>query len=181
MVVFPKSDLNATFRLFVAKEAEKGRIMGVDELLLLKHFLQYPEIDTLTATTLCQLSEPQTRKRLSDMETKGYHGGRGRGSYWSTHPDLYNRLIEGKHGYEHRQIYWEVTKTRVLSILMERAHRKDSGLSNKEIRQVTRFDRNQVYRLMGELQKENSNLQLTGLGRNARYQLRIAHLNAREH
>ena len=76
-----------------------------------------------------------------------------------------------------RSIDWEAAKTRVLSILMERARRNEPGLSNKEIRQITRFDRNQARRLMQELMQENASLQKVGERRWARYE----YSNAREY
>ena len=108
------------------------------------------------------------------MESAGYieHGGKGRGTYWCIHPDLYNRLAEGGQGEVRRRIDWEAAKTRVLSILMERARRDEPGLSNKEIRQITRFDRNQVHRLMTELRQENTDLQPPGRGRHARHEFK---------
>ena len=179
VVGLPKRDLNAAFRLFVAEESEHGRNLGVDELLLLQYLLQHPEVDTGTAAILCQRSEPETRETLSGMESAGYieHGGTGRGAYWCVHPDLYNRLTEGYQGEARRRIDWEAAKTRVLSILIERARRVEPGLSNKEIRQITRFDRNQARRLMQELLRENANLRQVGKRRWARYE----HINARQH
>lgn len=105
------------------------------------------------------------------MESAGYieHGGKGRGTYWCIHPDLYNRLTEGDQGEARRRIDWEAAKTRVLSILMERARQDEQGLSNKEIRQITRFDRNQAWRLMRELMRENPEIRQIGERRWARY------------
>ena len=179
LVSFPKRDLNAAFRLFVAEESEHGRNLGVDELLLLQYLLQHPEVDTGTAAALCQRSEAEIRERLSAMESAGYieHGGTGRGAYWCVHPDLYNRLAEDGQGEARRRIDWEAAKTRVLSILMERARRNEPGLSNKEIRQITRFDRNQARRLMQELMQENTGLQQVGERRWARYE----YSNARQY
>ena len=71
-----------------------------------------------------------------------------------------------------RRIDWEAAKTRVLGILMERAHRSEPGLSNKEIRQITRFDRNQVHWLMTELQQKNPDLNPPGRGRCARHEFK---------
>ncbi len=179
LVGFPKRDLNAAFRLFVAEESEYGRSLGVDELLLLRYLLLHPEVDTGTAAALCQRSEPEIRERLSGMESAGYveHGGKGRGAYWCIQPDLYNRLAESGQGDTRRRIDWEAAKTRVLSILMERARRSEPGLSNKDIRQITRFDRNQARRLIRELMRENADLQQVGERRWARYE----HINARKH
>lgn len=178
-VSFPKRELNATFRLFVAEESEHGRNLGVDELMLLQYLLQHPEIDTNTAASLCQRGEAEMREKLSTMESAGYieHGGTGRGAYWCMQPELYNRLAEDGQGEARRRIDWEAAKTRVLSILMERARRNEPGLSNKDIRQITRFDRNQARRLMQELMQENAGLQKVGERRWARYE----YSNAREH
>ena len=174
-VSFPSRDLNAAFRMFVAEESGHGRDLGVDELLLLQYLLQHPEVDTGTAAVLCQRSEPEIREKLSGMESAGYveHGGKGRGTYWCIHPDLYNRFTGDDQGEARRRIDWEAAKTRVLSILMERARRGEPGLSNKEIRQITRFDRNQVFRLMTELRQENPDLQHPGRGKYARHEFKI--------
>ena len=43
LVGFPKRNLNAAFRLFVAEESEHGRNLSVDKLLLLQYLLQHPE------------------------------------------------------------------------------------------------------------------------------------------
>ncbi|MCY4201818.1 MAG: putative DNA binding domain-containing protein [Gammaproteobacteria bacterium] len=179
LVCFFKRDLNAAFRLFAAEESEGGRSLGIDELLLLRYLLQHPEVETGMAATLCQRSVPEIRERLSAMESAGYidHGGQGRGAYWCIRPDLYNRLTESIHGESRRRIDWEAAKTRVLSILMDRARRSEPGLGNKEIRRITRFDRNQARRLMRELMRENANIRVVGERRWTRYE----QVNAREH
>jgi len=173
-VTLPKQQLNGEFRLFVAEESKKGHQLTVDELLLLQHLLQHPEVDTSTAAHLCQRSEIETRDRLSSMETAGYieHGGTGRGTYWCINSDLYNQLAETGHGDARRRIDWEAAKTRVLSVLMERQRRREPGLTNKEIRQITRFDRYQVQRLMTELRQENPALQPPAKGAYARHELK---------
>jgi ATP-dependent DNA helicase RecG len=173
-VIFQKREINAAFRQFVAEETERGRSLGVDQLLLLQYFLQHPEVDTATAAELCQRTEPETRELLADMERQGYveHGGSGRGAYWSIHPELYARLRADGNAETRRRIDWDAAKTRVLSILIERAKRGEAGLSNKEIRQITRFDRNHAYRLMRELREENPQIQPPGKGKHARYEYR---------
>lgn len=173
-VSFLRRELNAAFRLFVAEESQHGRNLGVDELMLLQYLLQHPEVDTTTAAALCQRGEAEIRDRLSSMESGGYleHGGTKRGAYWCIDPALYMRLVDDGQAEKRRRIDWEAAKTRVLSILMERAKRGEPGLSNKEIRQITRFDRNQVYRLMTELRQENPAVQPPGRGKYAHYEYR---------
>lgn len=175
-LVLLRRELNAVFRLFVAEESQAGRNLGVDELLLLQYLLQHPEVGTATAADLCQRSEAEIRERLSAMEYSGYieHGGTGRGAYWCMHPELYNRLADDNQGEARRRITWEAAKMRLLSILMERAERGEPGLSNKEIRQLTRFDRSQARRLMHQLMQENAHVHTEGERRWTRYVYRYA-------
>jgi ATP-dependent DNA helicase RecG len=171
VVTFHKRELNGAFRLFVAEESGKGRHLGVDELLLIRYLLHHPEVDTATAAVLCQRQEGDVREPLAAMEARGYleHGGTGRGTYWCLHPELYHRLAPEGQGDARRRIDWEAAKTRVLSILMECARRGEPGLSNKEIRQITRYDRSQVTRLMNELRQHHPSVQSLGHGAGATY------------
>ncbi len=163
-LTFLKRDLAGSFRLFVAEESGKGRDLGVDSLLILQHLLKHPEIETAVAGALCQRKETQVRETLAEMEMRGYieHGGTGRGTYWTIRAELYHRLTEKGHHERARRIDWEAAKTRVLSILMERAKRRESGLNNTEIRQITHYDRNQARRLMLELIAENPQITRSG-------------------
>jgi ATP-dependent DNA helicase RecG len=172
-VIFRASDLSVPFRLFVAQEADKGRILSVEELLTLQYLLRHPEIDTSTAARITQQTESDAKETLSRMELDlGYleRGGTGRGTYWRLRADLHRRLSAPGHPERDRRIDWEAAKTRVLSILKQRADRGESGLSNAEIRQITHLDRNQVVRLMRELRQENPQIQEPGRGRWARYE-----------
>jgi len=171
-VIFRASELSVPFRLFVAEEADHGRILTVEHLLILQYLLRHPEIDTPTAARITQQSESSDRETLSSMETQlGYleRGGTGRGTYWILRYDLHQRLSAPGHPERDRRIEWEAAKTRVLSILKQRAERGEPGLSNAEIRQITHFDRNQARRLMMELMKENGAIKMRGEKRWARY------------
>lgn len=108
-------------------------------------------------------------------QPSGYieHGGTGRGVYWTLRPALYRRLCVTGHPERDRRIDWEAAKMRIFSILTERARRGEEGLSNREIRQITRFDRFQVIRLMKELQGENTNIQHFGQGKLAIYRITL--------
>jgi len=171
-VIFRASELSVPFRMFVADEANRGRILSVEHLLIVQHLLRHPEIDAATAARIMQQSEPDARETLSLMETEfGYieRGGTGRGTYWTLRHDLHRKLSVPGHPERDRRIDWEAAKTRVLSVLMERSRHGEVGLSNAEIRQIARMDRFQVIRLMKELMAENPNIQKPGRGRNARY------------
>ncbi|SUA65975.1 hypothetical protein RP300_01950 [Oligella urethralis] len=156
-VIFPKRELNPAFRMFVAEENENGKTLAVDELILLQYLLQHNEVDTATAATLCQRTEREIKEKLATMVKNEYleQGGHGRGTYWSIHPNLHRKLVDDGSSEARRRIEWEAAKTRVLSILMDRAKRGKAGVSNSDIRQVTRFSRSHVLRLIKELQEEN--------------------------
>jgi ATP-dependent DNA helicase RecG len=175
VVAFHKRDFDAAFRSFVSEESDKGHILNVDELIVLQYLLHHPEMDTAVAARICQRNEADIREYLSYMEKADLieHGGSKRGAYWSINPNLYRRLSVSPDSEKRRRIDWEAAKTRVLSILMERAHRGEQGLSNEEIRHITKFNRNQVYDLMNELRAENSGIMPPGRGRYARYEFRV--------
>ena len=173
-VIFRASDLSVPFRMFVAEEADKGRILSVEHLLIVQHLLRTPEIDTATAVGITQQGEPDVREVLSRMEIElGYleRGGTGRGTYWVLRHDLHRRISAPGHPERDRRIDWEAAKTRVLSVLKQRAERGEPGLSNAEIRRITRFDRAQVKRLMSQLAREDVAC-LEGRGRGARWAFR---------
>jgi ATP-dependent DNA helicase RecG len=176
-VTFLCRDLSSAFRLFVAEESKAGRLLGVDRLLIIQYLLKHFELDTATAGRICQRSEDQLRSVLADMERLDYleRGGSGKGTYWTLSPELHRRLEENSKLEHNRRIGWDAAKTRVLSILMERAYRGDAGLSNREIRQITHYSRYQVIRLMKELMRENSSIQPPGRGKHAVYLFRQAH------
>lgn len=67
-VIFRASDLSISFRLFVAEEADKNRILTVEDLLIIQYLLRHPEIDTTTAARITQQSESNAKETLSRME-----------------------------------------------------------------------------------------------------------------
>lgn len=169
-LTFFRRELNAAFRLFVADESRAGRDFDVDSLIILSYLLQHPELDIATAASLCQRTEPEARETLTRLEQYGHleHGGTGRGSYWVMQPALYQQLT-GDQGYSRRRIDWDAAKTRVLSILMERARKQETGLTNREIRSITKYDRSQVTRMMQEMRTAHPSLHSQGHGAGAQY------------
>jgi len=157
VVTFGRQEFSAPFRVFVAEQSRQGHILSVDELLVIQYLLHNAEIHTASAAALCQRDEQEVRRVLSEMEQ--HHelldrGGTGRGTYWALRTDLHARIGGSDIGERTRRTNWEAAKTRVLSILTERAQRGDRGLSNSDIRRITRFDRFQVLRLMAQLAEE---------------------------
>lgn len=168
-VTFLAGDFSAPFRTFVAEENRRGRQLSVDQLLILQYLLRHQEMDTPTAARVCQREETEAREILSEMERSLEYlerGGTGKGTYWILRPELHRRLLAPGHPERDRRIDWEAAKTRVLSVLKQRAGRGEPGLSNAEIRQITRLDRGQVKRLMSQLRDEEA-VETKGAGRGA--------------
>ena len=171
-VTFTAHELSVPFRAFVAEESKRGITLSLDHLLILRHLLRDPEIDTPTAARLCQRDAPWARDILTEMGRELVYldrGGAGRGTYWTLRADLHNRIAVPGHPERSRRIDWEAAKTRVLSVLKQRARRGEPGLTNAEIRRITSLDRFQVIRLMHQLMAEAPDVHASGKGRFSRY------------
>jgi ATP-dependent DNA helicase RecG len=170
-VVFKRQETSAPFREFIADEGKVGRVLDVDHLLVLRYLLGHAETDTAAAAELCQRREPEMRDILDEMaQDYGYleRGGAGRGTWWRLKPALHRRL-EGRGNAERDQrIDADVAKTRVLNMLKQRHRRGERGLTNAEVRAVTGYTRQQVNRLIHELEAES--VRLSGHGRGATYE-----------
>lgn len=169
-VRFLRQEVSAPFRAFIADEGKEGRILSVVQLLVLRYLLAHAEADTATLATLAQRGEGDMFVILDEMaRVHGTieRGGAGRGTWWRIAPHLHKQLAGPGHPERDQRIEWEAAKTRVLSVLMERARRGESGLTNAEVRAITRQNRQQVNRLIHELEAEG--VRLTGHARGARY------------
>lgn len=170
IVSFLKQDATPAFRAFVSEVGQKGRILGVDELLILQYLLRHSELETQQAATICQRPESAVRETLSRLERDdGFieRGGTGRGTYWTMSRTLSKRLIPDSK--DQSRIDWEAAKTRVMSILKEQAKAGEPGLNNTDLRQITSFNRNQVARMMRELRKQHPEIQMVGARKGSQY------------
>lgn len=173
IVTLHKQDVSAPFRAFVAEEAKEGRLPGVDELLVLQHLTRHTELETAHAAELCQRPETAMRNTLSHMERDlGWlqRGGSGRGTYWTLSLPLARRLQPDASHESVTRIDWESAKTRVLSMLKQRAEASQPGMSNAEVRAILKYHRNQVFKLLKELREENPQVISSGHGAGARYE-----------
>jgi len=170
-VTFLAREMSVAFRSFVSEESGRGRLLSVDHLLILLHLMSHPELEAAAAARICQRSESEAREILIEMQRSfGYleRGGTGRGTYWTLRPEVHRRLSVSGLADRDRRIDWEAAKTRILSVLKQRAERGEHGLSNMEVRQITSLDRKQVNRLMHQLEAEGQ-ARIEGYGRGARY------------
>jgi len=96
-------------------------------------------------------------------------GGTVKKKYYSLTREVYSMLEKGVEYDRDKRLDKESIKMRILSILKER------NLTNAEIRQMTSMDRQQVLRLMRELEADG--VQIKGSGRGAYYYLSKEKLN----
>ncbi len=172
LVIFKHCDFSAEFRTFIVEESQANRLLNVEHLLALYFLLSHSELDTATFAPLCQRMESHAKDILTEMEQSYNYlerRGKGKGTYWTLRPEIYRRLAESNRPERNPPIDWEAAKTRIISMLMERARRGESGLSNKQIRQITHYDRHQVSRLFRELQHEFTEVKCIGHGAGAQY------------
>ena len=170
-VIFKRQETSAPFREFIAEEGKDGRVLDVDHLLVLSYLLSHAEIDTSTSAELCQRREAEMRDILDEMvRLYDYleRGGAGRGTWWRLKPALHRRLEGAGHAERDQRIDIDVAKTRVLNMLKQRQQRGEPGLSNAEVREVTGFTRQQVNRLVHDLEAES--VRMAGHGRGAIYE-----------
>lgn len=170
-VVFKRQETSASFREFIADEGKAGRVLDVDHLLVLRYLLDHAETDTATAAELCQRRDAEMRDILDEMvQVYDYleRGGAGRGTWWRLKPALHRKLEGAGHAKRDQRIDLDVAKTRVLNMLKQRQQRGQAGLSNAEVREVTGYTRQQVNRLIHELEAES--VRMVGHGRGARYE-----------
>ena len=150
-VVFKSQETAQPFRQFIAEEGKASRVLDVDHLLVLRYLLSHPEVDTATAAELCQRRDAEMRDVLGEIvQVFDYlqRGGAGRGTWWRMKSALHRRLEGLGHAERDQRIDWDVAKTRVLSMLKQRARRGEPGLTNAGIREVTAYSRLQVNRLL---------------------------------
>ncbi len=125
----------------------------------------------LVVGSLCQRSQEEIREVLSRMERDlGYldRGGSGRGTYWTLRADTHARLAAPGDADRDRRTDWEAAKTRVLSVIRQRAARGEPPMTNADVRRITALDRKQVNRLIHELEQDGQ-VRMKGHGRGARY------------
>lgn len=147
----------ARFRLFVEQEIQEGRPMSLEILQLLHAALQQPEIDEEIVARVCQVDEQAALVLLDEMDRgRGYlqRMFTGKEAAWALRPEMYDRMYDER--LLKRQRWWsrDMLKERVLRVLKQRAEEGSEGVSNVEIRQMTRLKalgaRTLLYELMAE-------------------------------
>jgi len=158
----------ARFRLFVEKEIQEGRPMTLEILLLLHAALQQPEIDEETIAHVCQVDVPTALALLDEMDRERGYLQRmftGQESAWALRREMYDRIYDERLLKRQRRWYREKLKERVLHILKQRAEEGNEGISNAEIRQMTRLKAHRARTLLYEMMSEYPQIEHVDRGR----------------
>ena len=170
-IVMSGQRMSPQFREFVNSENHAGRMLDVEDMLILQHLAEHAEVTTVTAAALIQESREEARARLNRLAIERDYlarGGSGKGTYWRLRRVTHERLAGSGIPDRDNRIDWATARTQVASALSKHARRGEPGLSNAEIRRITGYDRSQVTRLMVEL-RDDGLVVLDGHGRGARY------------
>jgi len=158
----------ARFRLFVEKEIQEGRPMTLEILLLLHAALQQPEIDEEIIAHVCQVDVSKALSLLDEMDRERGYLQRmftGQEAAWALRREMYDRIYDERLLKRQRRWYREKLKERVLHILKQRADEGDAGISNAEIRQMTRLKSHRSCTLLYEMMRDHPEIEHIDRGR----------------
>lgn len=158
----------ARFRLFVEKENREDHPMTMEILLTLHAALQQPEIDEEIIAQVCQVDVTSALSLLEKMERgRGYLQRMltGQESAWALRREMYDQIYDERLLKRQRRWYREKLKERVLHILKQRAEEGNEGISNAEIRQMTRLKATCARTLIYEMMTEHPEIEHIDRGR----------------
>ena len=152
-------------QLVLTNESDRGRILTVDELLILDHVYREREIETATAARVAQLSQSDARALLESLVEDGLLEKRGnrRSRTYHLSAGVYREMGEPAayvrtHGFERRQM-----EQMILQFVQ--AH---GQIARRNVMDLCRVDEDQASYLLGRL-VEDGRLRLVGRGRGAHY------------
>jgi ATP-dependent DNA helicase RecG len=164
-VIFPASELTAGFRNMIAYLTDKGHDPKVDYLLIIHYLMRHRRMALQDAQEICyQRPEKVMDEIMTELErievVKSI--GKGRGRFFELTMTAHKMLVEGISYERDKTLDIEAIKVRVLSLLKERP------LTNKEISLIGDLTRNQVFKLMSDLRKEEQ-VKSKGHGKSAKW------------
>lgn len=165
----------ARFRLFVEQEIQEGRPMPLEILLLLHAALQQPEIDEEIIAHVCQVDVPTALALLDEMDRERGYLQRmftGEEAAWALRREMYDRIYDERLLKRQRRWYRDKLKERVLHILRQRAEEGAEGISNAEIRQMTRLKAHRSRTLLYEMMEEYPQIEHIDRGRSSIFRWR---------
>lgn len=148
VVVIPGGEANLDFVRMIVDEAQSGRILGLDELLILNKLWLERSLATDDAARLTQKPEPETRAALQRLVEAGLveERGRGRGRTWHLSAAAY-RALGDKAAYVHRRGFEPLQQEQMVLQYVETHGR----ITRREAAELCRIGPQQATRLLGRL------------------------------
>lgn len=159
------TESHEAFARFVAEETGRGKVLDLDDLILLRAVTDLGHVDRWQAAAHLQASEEEAAGKLIALRERGYLSprGRGRGTTYFLSRSYSDRLRGTTATDDSFVLDQEAVRLRILKVLEERGK-----LTNADIRRMSGYTRNEVVRLMAVMRGEGQ-VELVGRGRAAHY------------
>ncbi|MBW2059911.1 MAG: putative DNA binding domain-containing protein, partial [Deltaproteobacteria bacterium] len=143
--------VDSTFALFVRREEEAGRPLGLDNLLVLSALRRHRELTTSMAAQVLQVDDRNARSVLNRMVAQGYleRGGRGKGTVFRLSGSVYESLGQSIQYIREKGI----DELRFEELILEYVRQYDS-VSNRQVRELLGVNRFVATRLLRSLVKK---------------------------
>ena len=150
-VVVPGGAANLDFVRLLVTEAQQGRALALDELLILNALWQTRSVTTDDAARLLQKPETQTRAALHRLVEAGLVEERGqkKGRSWHLSAATY-RLLGDKAGYVRQRGFEPLQQQQMVLQYVE----KHGRITRREVAELCRIGPYQASRLLGRLTVE---------------------------
>lgn len=150
-LVIPGGEANLDFVRLLVTEGQGGRVLGLDELLILNALWQERSLTTGDAAHLLQKSEAQTRSTLHTLVEAGLVEERGqkKGRTWHLAAAVY-RLLGDKAGYVRQRGFEPLQQEQMVLQYVE----KHGRITRREVAELCRIGPYQATRLLSRLVDE---------------------------
>lgn len=151
VIVIPGGEANLDFVRLLVTEAQAGRSLGLDDLLILNALWQERNVDTAEAARLTQKPETETRATLHRLVEAGLVEERGekRGRTWHLSAAVY-RALGDRAAYVRQRGFEPLQQEQMVLQYVE----KHGRITRKEAAELCRISSPQAYRLLDRLAEQ---------------------------
>lgn len=151
VIVIPGGEANLDFVRLLVTEAQAGRALGLDDLLILNALWQERNVDTAEAARLTQKPETETRATLHRLVEAGLVEERGekRGRTWHLSAAVY-RALGDRAAYVRQRGFEPLQQEQMVLQYVE----KHGRITRKEAAELCRISSPQAYRLLDHLAEQ---------------------------
>lgn len=166
VVSIPGGEANLDFVRLLVTEAQSGRVLGLDELLILNALWQDRSLSTDAASQLIQKPEAETRAVLHCLVEAGLVEERGqkKGRTWHLSAAAY-RALGDKAGYVRQRGFEPLQQEQMVLQYAE----KHGRITRREAAELCRISGPQAYRLLDRLTEQGLLIREGGRGRGVGY------------